>query len=526
MEALLHRTSPLAFASSSDYVPKHSGASAAETETPQEDPEGGPKRHRALKIAIAVVVALLAAGYGAGAWAFSYVCYPGTTVLGADLTLLDATQAAQAIDEAVGAYALTVSGDDFSWTYEPGSADEVVDSPALAQQVIDDNDPLLWPVHLVEALLGQRSYDDPLADATSADLTSSFGLVAFTESLNAAIEEYNAQRTGVFDPSSAYDAEENAFTLEQARANELLDAEAVLADALTAVARLESTLELGEDHRVALADGATDEEIQAVCDAANALIGASLTLLLGETEVATLDSDQIFAWITFGDDLTASLDDDALTAWVEELADSLDTVGTERTYTRGDGEVITVSGGTFGWEVDVDAFVEAVQTAVAEGQTTTLSIPTTSEGDVYTAQGEADWGAYIDVDISEQYARFYDADGNIVWESGVITSNTTKGYVTPSGVYYIRSMYRNITLRGPYDSETDTYEWESDVSYWMAFVGSSIGFHDATWQNSSNFGVPGANTWTGSHGCVNLPLSAAEELYDLVYLGLCVVVHE
>ena len=66
-----------------------------------------------------------------------------------------------------------------------------------------------------------------------------------------------------------------------------------------------------------------------------------------------------------------------------------------------------------------------------------------------------------------------------------------------------------------------TYEYESPVSYWMPFNGG-IGFHDATWQSA--FG--GARYLTyGSHGCVNMPVSAAAQLYGLIQAGVPVVCH-
>ena len=48
------------------------------------------------------------------------------------------------------------------------------------------------------------------------------------------------------------------------------------------------------------------------------------------------------------------------------------------------------------------------------------------------------------------------------------------------------------------------------------------GLHDATWR-----GAFGGNIYTygGSHGCVNLPLDIAAQLYNLVYVGMPVIVH-
>ena len=50
-----------------------------------------------------------------------------------------------------------------------------------------------------------------------------------------------------------------------------------------------------------------------------------------------------------------------------------------------------------------------------------------------------------------------------------------------------------------------------------------VGFHDANWQ--PDFGGSMYMSGYGSHGCINLPPSAAAELYSLCSIGDVVVVH-
>lgn len=66
------------------------------------------------------------------------------------------------------------------------------------------------------------------------------------------------------------------------------------------------------------------------------------------------------------------------------------------------------------------------------------------------------------------------------------------------------------------------YEWESDVSYWLPFIGNQVGLHDASWR-----GVFGGQVyiWNGSHGCVNMPVKYAEIVYNNVEVGTPVVVY-
>lgn len=68
-----------------------------------------------------------------------------------------------------------------------------------------------------------------------------------------------------------------------------------------------------------------------------------------------------------------------------------------------------------------------------------------------------------------------------------------------------------------------TPEYESKVTYWMPFKGNSVGLHDASWQSA--FGGDRYATGYGSHGCINLPIGAAGELYGMIEPGDVVVVH-
>ena len=53
-----------------------------------------------------------------------------------------------------------------------------------------------------------------------------------------------------------------------------------------------------------------------------------------------------------------------------------------------------------------------------------------------------------------------------------------------------------------------------------------IGLHDANWQPSANFSNPQAYTRAGSRGCVNLPTDKAGELFNIINVGDCVIVHD
>lgn len=111
---------------------------------------------------------------------------------------------------------------------------------------------------------------------------------------------------------------------------------------------------------------------------------------------------------------------------------------------------------------------------------------------------------YIVVSISNQTLKYYEY-GEVVLSSNVVTGINGK---TPIGNFKVLNKARDIILKGK--------DYESFVSYWIAFKGVSFGFHDASWR--SRFGGT-IYKYNGSHGCVNMPYSKAQKLYNMVSIG-------
>lgn len=114
---------------------------------------------------------------------------------------------------------------------------------------------------------------------------------------------------------------------------------------------------------------------------------------------------------------------------------------------------------------------------------------------------------YIEISISGQYLEYYEM-GKLVLSTPVVTGNYGN---TPYGNYYVRNKATSVHLLGPEDDPYDSF-----VYYWIAFIGSSIGIHDATWRDSFGGDI---YTYNPSHGCVNTPYDAVESLYYMVDIG-------
>ena len=121
---------------------------------------------------------------------------------------------------------------------------------------------------------------------------------------------------------------------------------------------------------------------------------------------------------------------------------------------------------------------------------------------------------YVEVDIANQHVTLFE-NARKVMESDCVTGLPTAARRTHTGVFKIDYKQRNRILRG------SQRLYASFVNYWMPFDGG-IGLHDATWRGSFGGSI---YKYSGSHGCVNLPLSFAKRLYARVYAGEIVWVH-
>lgn len=118
----------------------------------------------------------------------------------------------------------------------------------------------------------------------------------------------------------------------------------------------------------------------------------------------------------------------------------------------------------------------------------------------------------MEVNLTAQHLIYY-KDGKVVVDSDFVSGDVAKRRRLPTGAYGLYYKERNRTLRGQ--------GYASPVSFWMPFNGG-VGFHDAKWRGS--FGGD-YYKWKGSHGCVNLPYSAAKTLFENIESGCAVLVY-
>mgnify|MGYP000563948544 FL=1 len=173
------------------------------------------------------------------------------------------------------------------------------------------------------------------------------------------------------------------------------------------------------------------------------------------------------------------------------------------------GKTVTITTGNYGWKIDQAKETAALVSLIKNGEQTSREPEYSQKAASHSGN---DYGnTYVEINLTAQHLYFY-ANGKLLVESDFVSGNAAKGWSTPAGAYSITYKQRNATLKGQ--------GYATPVSYWMPFNGG-IGFHDATWRGS--FG--GQIFWnSGSHGCINLPYSAAQTIYQNIekdYLVIC-----
>lgn len=472
-------------------------------------PERKRKPLKILGITLGVLVVLLLVAYAGVALYFTDRFMPNSTIGDINVSLMSAGDAERVLSDSIEDYALSIDGQGFSLKLTASDAGLSIDEGKVVRSMLSDVNPWAWPAEI------RRDHDE------TAKLVATYNGTGLEDAIRTAVATFNEGAQQPTNASIDYDEAKAAFVVHPEAVGTALDPNAVIAAADEAVADLDPQVKLTAEQLLKPTVLSSDPKLTAAVDSANTMVKADIELNMAGTVAGTVDASLVSQWVTLADDLTVTLDEAALTSWVDELAAACNTVGSQRTYTRPDGKTFTVAGGTYGWEVDKDALLSIVKDGVAAGTVESVDVPCTQTGDAYAGAGKQDWGSrYMDVDLSEQHARFYDASGAVIWESDIITGKPDGEHDTPSGVYMVNAKESPSKLIG-YNGNEKIYE--TDVQYWMPFVGNYIGFHDADWQSA--FGGTLYADGAGSHGCVNLPPSKASELYGMLSSGDTVVVH-
>ena len=324
-------------------------------------------------------------------------------------------------------------------------------------------------------------------------------------------------------PQSAYpEFNGNQFIVHMETDGTAVDKAALRERIMTAIMLLDSEIDLERENcYIAPEYTAESKKIQEACSKMNHYCQASITYLMDEPIV--IDKTVISTWLSIDDEMNVIIDENAVKKWLEEFGERYDTMGTTRAFMTPTGKNTSVTGGTYGWSINEDDELIKILDAVKNGEAVTKE-PTYYIGGTAASHTMPDWGStYAEVDLSEQHMWFI-FNGTIVLETDVVTGEPIPEKITPEGVYSLLDKKLNEVLVGDIDPQTGEPEYMTQVTYWMRITWEGIGFHDAIWQAAFG-GSLNQITGIGSHGCINMPLYQAAELYDIIEIGTPIIIH-
>ena len=218
---------------------------------------------------------------------------------------------------------------------------------------------------------------------------------------------------------------------------------------------------------------ADSKEIVEARDLLNGYIKTGITYLFGEKE-ETVDKEQMVQWFNNGldDDGKLGINEDKVREYVQTLDEKYSTLGRTRQFQNSYGQLATVSGGDYGYEISVTGETEAIINALKNGESIRREPIETANSQGYRENEIS--GSYVEINLTSQYLWYY-KDGKLITQGGIVTGDESRRRTTPQGVYKLDYKQRNATLRGP--------GYATPVSFWMPFNGG-IGIHDATWRGS------------------------------------------
>ena len=489
--------------------------------------------HRRLAISLGaffVVVMAVLIWYMVVANTYNTKFLKNTYINGEDVSGKTVEEVEAAIKAKTEEYTLTV-------TFR-GDTTETLDAASIGYQYVSDGS-------VQKALDAQNSYSWLFRDLNIGDdevIAVPTATTFDADTLRTTIEALpEMQADNDVDPVDAYiNLKDTRFEIIAEVEGTQLNEENLITVLSDAITNMQTEIDLNNYDTVYNAPSvlSSDSDLNAQVDDLNAFLDTTVTYTL-ESNEEVVDRNIISKWIAQSDTGYYYIDTEYLKQKINEFVQQLATLtdyisSTKKFKTTNNGEMTLNTseyGTTLNQEAEADALYNNLINRVSETREPIYSRHDSSTVDY--------GGTYVEVDIEAQHVYYY-RDNVLTWDCDCVTgtylSNMTTEAAqfiypdligidlentlsTPKGVFFIFEKKSDYLLHGPED-EDGNYEWESHVDYWMPF-NKTVGLHDASWR--TNFGGELYKT-EGSHGCVNLPVDKAGELYDLVDVGTIVVV--
>ncbi len=475
--------------------PEEEDPEDASDETPSEVPEKKkiPLKPIIISAAAAVLAALLV--YGGGAWYYSSRFFFNTTISGSDCSNLTAEEASEKIRSDINDYKFVLR--------EIDGAEEQINSGDISleytavdgiEELKKKQNPFKW------FIIEDETRNMTAERKISMDEEALKKKVDTLKCVSDSEQSMNGMTEKIRYSGGAYHIDSNG-------ANNIISRSLLYDKIKAGIEDLYPGMSLEDEGCYVGAEN--EDRMKPALERMNTYVSAKVTYDHGSENVV-LDGDTISNWVSIGSDYKVTLSDGMINEYVSDLADKFNTCGKSRAFTTSNGSKITVSGGDYGWRIDIGAEESALTENIKNGEQVEREPKYRQRAARYGPNNDLS-NTYVEVSIGGQHVWAY-KNGNLIVSTDCVTGDPTKNRSTDTGVYYIKYKERNATLKGE--------DYSTPVSYWMPFNGGQ-GLHDL------NRGAYGGSIYkgNGSHGCVNLPYGAAQTIYENFPSGTPVVVY-
>lgn len=422
---------------------------------------------------------------------------PGTVINGRNYSNTSVSSLCVEIDTSIDNYALFIYKDDEIFDTLKGSEIQLdsVDTVNSVKSACSKQNKLMWGIYL----LGSR-------DNVVINNAVIYNKDKFNETV-AKLKIYNLSPT-VKSQNAGIEFSDGKYIIMPALYGNEIDKDKFKEALSNSILALENKISI-EDMDCYIKPEITEDsqELKNSCNKANLILSKEVKMsAFGREE--NVSREIVKKWISFDDKGNIYANEDEINSYISALDAKFTTYKKDRQFKTGLGDVVTVKGGDYGRRLDTSNIKPQLTSIITDDNSKgfELSFSRSAMGSVENDIGTT----YIEVDLTNQHLYMF-AEGEKVVECDVVTGKPDGSHDTPQGVYKLKYKQLNATLNGP--------GYSTPVSYWMPFNGD-IGLHDATWQ--PRFGgdryISG-----GSHGCVNLPLDDAKNIYEHAKIGMPIV---
>ena len=479
-----------------------------------ESSQDEPRRRRRWPLGLAAAALLLLGVVGAGGYAYAAHydgrAVPGTTVAGTDVSGKSREEVVATIEERTKSTKVDISGD---VTASATLADlgTTVDAQATADAVMARGDTLSEKLH---ALVSKGEI--PVVTTTDKTKVSSYATSLIPE-----------DRAKARNATVVLGEDGTTFTTTSSSKGSSLDAEALTQAAQKAATSLDSS---SISLAITSADPkVSDSDAQKVADKANNWVSQDITVTMGEDSYTAESTDKA-SWITVTNSSdaapTIAVDSSKVSQWVKTQAEeaSSDPVTGQRNVNASGQVVSTPTEAKDGKSVNnADAVATSITQSLGSSKAYSGSFEATTVKAEWKDRTIADGAEklpyqaapgekWVDLNLSSKTVTAY--EGATVVHGPVSIVDGGAATPTVTGTYKVYLQYESQTMRG---LEPNGKEYVAENVPWVSYFYQGYAFHGAGWRSS--FG------YSDSHGCVNMPISEAQWIYNWVDTNTVVQSH-